>query len=141
MCATTFSEIDSFALRFKSLLPSGIKATLTFESEEGTAHVTLKAGLGSNYVPTAKDMSLLCQNSNVFSLKKHRSPAYSRRQERRKLVQNQRSMSEEEFNNLDASCRSHSHSEAEEAQVRPILEAAENNAVNVKKCECGYTCS
>ena len=74
-----FSEIDSFALKFKSLLARGIMPTLTFESEEGTAHVTLKAGLGSNYVPTARDMSLMCQNSNVFSSKKHRSPAYSRR--------------------------------------------------------------
>ena len=42
-----FTETDSFLLKFKNLWHSGVKATLTFQCENGDASVTLKAGLGS----------------------------------------------------------------------------------------------
>ena len=78
--ATTISEIDSFMSKFKCLLANGVKATLTLEAVEGEAFVTLKAGLGSNLVPT---MSLK-PHGPLLNLKKPRSPSYFRRQEKRK---------------------------------------------------------
>ena len=39
-------EMESFLWKFKNLQYAGIKASLTFEAEDGQAFVTLKAGLG-----------------------------------------------------------------------------------------------
>ena len=69
MASTMFNEIDSFTLKFKSLLGNGFKATLTFEAEDGEAFATLKAGLGSISLPRCDDKSIFCQNVKVNSPK------------------------------------------------------------------------
>ena len=56
---------------------------MTFELIDGEAFVTLKAGLGSDCsLRLAPSQS--CETQNFYSLKQ-RSPSYYRRQERRKL--------------------------------------------------------
>ena len=79
----TMIEIDSFTSKFKHLLGNGYKATLTFEAIDGEAFVTLKAGLRSD-CPLRLAPSQNCETQNFCSLKQ-RSPSYYRRQERRKL--------------------------------------------------------
>ena len=76
------SEIDSFTSKFKALLANGFEATLTLETIDGEAYVTLKAGLGRPTVASTLDPT---QNL----LKRPRSPAYYRRQERRRLDRRQ----------------------------------------------------
>ena len=76
--AATLSEIDSFTAKFKALMMKGVKAILTVEAIEGEALITLKAGLGLK--------CLLHVHENPQPLyKKPRSPAYFRRQAKRKL--------------------------------------------------------
>ena len=74
-------EIDSFTTKFKLLLSNGYKATPTFESVEGEVFATLKAGLG--------DDSFFRQNDREAFHRKPRSPAYLRRQDRRKIERQQ----------------------------------------------------
>ena len=70
MASDTLNEIDSFTLKFKSLLANGFKATLTFEAVEGEAFATLKAALGAKCLPMAEDKSYLHQAFKVNSPKK-----------------------------------------------------------------------
>ena len=46
MTAVPILELDRFYFHFKSLLFSGIKASLVVNSEDGEASITLTAGLG-----------------------------------------------------------------------------------------------
>ena len=73
------SEIESFFMKFKTLLYSGFHATLTMESNMGEAFVCLKAGLGSVNVPSSSESKV-----QPYQKSKHRSPSYRRRQERRR---------------------------------------------------------
>ena len=70
--------------KFKNLQYAGYKASLTLEAEHGEAYVTLKASLGClpppEYIPPVHPGYGL----HVPSVK--RSPAYNRRQERRKVA-------------------------------------------------------
>ena len=77
-------ELDSFYSKFKSLWKAGAKACLTVETENGEAFVCLKTGLGTfppnqirsfprHVVPTAPNL-------------RKRSPAYYRRQRKRKAA-------------------------------------------------------
>ena len=81
---STNCEIDSFTAKFKLLIKHGRKATLTFDTIDGEVFATLKAELGSNYLSTAAtDSSPFIQNNRDILIRKSRSPAYVRRQERR----------------------------------------------------------
>ena len=71
-----YTETDSFLLKFKNLWHSGVKATLTFQCENGEASVTLKAGLGS-----------LPDHLQSHHGLAHRPPSYYRRQNRRRAAQ------------------------------------------------------
>ena len=63
-------EIDCFISYFRYLLCAGFNASLTLESNQGEASVTLKAGLGFPFPPPP------------FGQK--RGPLYWRRQERQR---------------------------------------------------------
>lgn len=71
-----YTDTDSFLLKFKNLWHSGVKATLTFQCENGEASVTLKAGLGS-----------LPDHLQGHHGHAHRPPSYYRRQNRRRAAQ------------------------------------------------------
>ena len=93
---STNCEIDSFTTKFKLLLKHGRKATLTFDTIDGEVFATLKAGLGSNFLSTAVvDNSLFTQNNRDTLNRKSRSPAYIRRQERRRFERQQIVLKEE----------------------------------------------
>ena len=93
---STNCEIDSFTAKFKLLIKHGRKATLTFDTIDGEVFATLKAGLGSNYLSTAVvDNSLFTQNNRDTLNRKSRSPAYIRRQERRRFERQQIVLKEE----------------------------------------------
>ena len=80
----TIAEIDSFTSKFKALLANGFAATLTVEAIQGEAFITLKSGLGSQlWKPLAPSGSLDQVQTHI---KRPRSPAYYRRQEKRKLA-------------------------------------------------------
>ena len=70
-------EMESFLWKFKNLQYAGIKASLTFEAEDGQAFVTLKAGLGFLTPPPSGYQG---------HARAQRPPAYWRRQERRKAA-------------------------------------------------------
>ena len=78
-----FTELDSFLSKFKHLQFAGIEATLTIESKNGEAFVTLKAGLGYLQPPHGfpPPRGYYDRQHRV-----HRGPAYFRRQERRKAA-------------------------------------------------------
>ena len=76
--AATLSEIDSFTAKFKALMMKGVKVTLTVEAIEGEVFITLKAGL------RLKCLSQVHENPSPL-YKRPRSPAYFRRQAKRKL--------------------------------------------------------
>ena len=65
------TEADSFVLKFKNLWHAGVKATLTFQSDNGEAFVTLKAGLGSLPPPPSWNSVLesdATQHQDTFDL-------------------------------------------------------------------------
>ena len=77
------TEIDSFMSKFKHLLHNGFQATLTFVAKDKEAFVTLKAGLGLCY-----DYNVAVKSDVVHRHShspKPRSPAYQRRQEKRRV--------------------------------------------------------
>ena len=78
-----FTELDSFLSKFKHLQFAGIEATLTIESKNGEAFVTLKAGLGhlQALVGFPPPHGYYDRPHRV-----HRGPAYCRRQERMKAA-------------------------------------------------------
>ena len=78
----THTEADSFVLKFKNLWHAGVKATLTFQSENGEAFVTLKAGLGS--LPPPPNQAGHVHVHRGYG--RHRSPSYFRRQDRRQAA-------------------------------------------------------
>ena len=81
-------EIDSFTSKFKNLLHKGLQATLTFEAKDGEAFVNLKAGLGLYYDHNVAVKSDVVHRRHSYfpkSLHKSRSPAYLRRQEKRRV--------------------------------------------------------
>ena len=88
--SSVLTEIDSFTTKFKALLSSGYEATLTLEADRGQVFVTLKAGLGHNLFPAVKAADSKCK------IKRPRSPAYFRRQEKRKLEKMQLIQTEED---------------------------------------------
>ena len=73
MAAVPVFELDQFYFHFKSLLFSGIKASLVVNSENGEASVTLTAGLGP-----INNCKVVKKN------KKKRSPSYFNRLEKRR---------------------------------------------------------
>ena len=77
------TELDSFLSKFKHLQFAGIEATLTVESKNGEAFVTLKAGLGHLQPP----VGFPPPHGYGVPRRVHRGPAYFRRQERRKAAQ------------------------------------------------------
>ena len=66
--------IESFLCKFMSLQYAGIKASLTYETENGQAFVSLKADVGSLPPPP------------VYHVPARRPPSYWCRQERRKAA-------------------------------------------------------
>ena len=74
-------EMESFLWKFKNLQYAGIKASLTFEAENGQVFVTLKAGLG--YLPPPPSGFHGAGHGHGPA---KRPPAYWRRQERRKAA-------------------------------------------------------
>ena len=76
------TEADSFVLKFKNLWHAGVKATLTFQSDNGEAFVTLKAGLGS--LPPPPNQAGHAHVHRGYG--RHRSPSYLRRQDRRRAA-------------------------------------------------------
>ena len=88
--SSVLTEIDSFTTKFKALLSSGYEATLTLEADGGQVFATLKAGLGHNLFPAVKAADSKCK------IKRPRSPAYFRRQEKRKLEKMQLIQTEED---------------------------------------------
>ena len=77
------TELDSFLLKFKHLQFAGIEATLTVESKNGEAFVTLKAGLGYLQPPIGFPPP---PEYHGRPRRVNRGPAYFRRQERRKAA-------------------------------------------------------
>ena len=90
---SVIAEIDSFTTKFKALLANGFKATLTLEANEGEIFATLKAGLGCKLLPAAQAGEVLLEPKRP--VKHTRSPAYFRRQEKRKLERIQNMKAEE----------------------------------------------
>ena len=88
---TTYLEIDSFYTKFKNLLVSGFKASLTLESQDGEAFATLKAGLGYDYSQRWRFQDGVHCAPKKFG----RSPAYYRRQVRRQQKAKRASKEEE----------------------------------------------
>ena len=82
-------ELDSFLTKFKSLQFAGIEATLTVESKNGEAFVTLKAGLGYLQPPPDGFPPPRGYHGHGRHQRVHRGPAYFRRQERRKAAKDQ----------------------------------------------------
>ena len=81
-------EIDSFTAKFKSLLHNGKQATLTFEAKDREAFVNLKAGQGLSYDHNVAVKSDVVHRRHSYFPKsppKSRSPAYLRRQEKRRV--------------------------------------------------------
>ena len=82
MTAAVITEIDSFSSKFKALVANGLKATLTLEADGSEVFATLKAGIGSNLLTAVQAAAM--RETQSF-MKRSRSPAYYRRQEKRKL--------------------------------------------------------
>ena len=82
MTAAVITEIDSFSSKFKALVANGLKATLTLEADGSEVFATLKAGIGSNLLTAVQAAAM--RETHSF-MKRSRSPAYYRRQEKRKL--------------------------------------------------------
>ena len=80
------TEIDSFVLKFKYLCHAGYKASLSLESENGEAFVSLKAGLGFLPPPLLLPPA---QGHSQHLLSRNRGPAYTRRQEKRSTAAKQ----------------------------------------------------
>ena len=78
-------ELDSFLCKFKNLQYAGFKALLTLEAENGEAFVTLKASIGC-LPPPQEYIPPLYPGYGQRVPPVHRSPAYHRRQERRKAA-------------------------------------------------------
>ena len=87
-----FYNCCSFTSKFKNLLHKGLQATLTFKAKDGEAFVNLKAGLGLYYdhnnVAVKSDVVHRKHSYFPKSLPKSRSPAYLRRQEKRRVENN-----------------------------------------------------
>ena len=82
------TEIDSFVLKFKYLCHAGYKASLSLESENGEAFVSLKAGLG--FLPPPLLLPPAQGHGHGQHLPpRNRGPAYTRRQERRRAAAKQ----------------------------------------------------
>ena len=81
-------EIDSFIVKFKTLLLSGKKATLVLKSDNGKAEVSLNVELGEvlpNPVHGGRPVPPLNLPRNLGQpFRQQRGPAYQRRQERRR---------------------------------------------------------
>ena len=79
-----YSELDSFYTKFKSLWQAGFKACLMIETDDNNeAFVCLKTGVGKS--PSMHKN----QNVSYYSPSpRKRSPAYYRRQQRRKESRN-----------------------------------------------------
>ena len=79
------TEIDSFVLKFKYLCHAGYKASLSLESDNGEAFVSLKAGLGCLPPPLLLPPARGHDHDQRLP-SRHRGPAYTRRQERRRAA-------------------------------------------------------
>ena len=79
------SELNSFLYKFKNLQFAGIEATLTLESKDGKAFVSLKADLGHLPPPQCPQPPPFLGNDG-FHPRQYRGPAYFRRQEKRKAA-------------------------------------------------------
>ena len=85
-----FSEIDEFVYKFKQLLSTGAKSSLTLESCNGEAFVVLKAGIGSSLQPYPKPFQR--PYPNLYPYNPHspqftgskRNASYLKRQEKRR---------------------------------------------------------
>ena len=75
------TELQSFILKFHQLWETGVTAHLDLDTHAGQAWVALRAQLG--LVPGPQFQHQLHQNVQANC---HRSPAYHRRQERRKAT-------------------------------------------------------
>ena len=88
----TSAEINSFVSKFKFLLASGFKASLTISAENGEAIVNLNANLGSlDFIPENRNQYFHTPGQHG----RPRNQAYLRRQENRKVTRHDISLAEE----------------------------------------------
>ena len=136
-------EIESFILKFKSLLAHGVKASLLLEAENYESFVTLKAKLGSKCVfPSPLNNNTLNNQTyhapQYFTHKKPRTPSYYRRQERRKSERQHATLNIHEKNSVTESnevesaekaecvntvCHNEIHDAVNSSEILPAAEA------------------
>ena len=122
-------EIDSFLTKFKLLCSAGYSATLNLESNHGRASVTLKVDIGIVSPPSPR-------SSNLKGA--YRSPAYTRRAERRQLSRHVGSFTSGQAEQVN---RTNVCDETEkplimnekDIQVSDLIEAAKPEAANEAK--------
>ena len=121
-------ELNSFIAKFRYLCCAGFKASLTLKSEDGQAHVLFDVNLGALPAPVTLPPPGYC--------KKPRSPAYFRRQEKRRQerTKNEAGEAKKEPCNVDA--KSVSIEEAGVAAEMCLMEDV-NNKSEIKDRDLG----
>ena len=134
-------ELDSFVSKFRYMCSAGYKTSLTFSSENGTAHVRFDANLG--FLPP-----LLSVPPPVSPLQRQRSPSYFRRLKRRSALRqnisslngtNSTSMNGEKENDVTEEVAINSKEECSDANRETSLNTENNVAVSscvVQKSKC-----
>ena len=125
------TEIDSFVLKFKYLCHAGYKASLSLESDNGEAFVSLKAGLGflppPLLLPPAQGHD---HGQHLPSI--HRGPAYARRQEKRRAAAKQPAEAEKA---LDSSSGSEHVANDEDSEITEEVIGTEDVETANKEAE------
>ena len=115
------NEVDSFVTKFKYLWNAGIKATLTIETEDGEASVTLRSSLGTIPPP------FHVRHPPPYS----RGPSYQRRQERRHAARLAEEVRHATFANKNPAEQAMDENEVVESnnaeEASDVLEVVESN--------------